>query len=102
MWLTPPSTKRNVAYDCHLGSIMTAVIRTGPARRLGGPVSQESSVAQQVVHVGPAARPGGAPIRPGGPAARPGATVVSVALARLVVKRSIREGGVNQEHVRRL
>jgi ParB-like chromosome segregation protein Spo0J len=28
--------------------------------------------------------------------------VVSVALARLVVKRSIREGGVNQEHVRRL
>jgi hypothetical protein len=27
---------------------------------------------------------------------------VSVALARLVVKRSIREGGVNQEHVRRL
>jgi ParB-like chromosome segregation protein Spo0J len=34
--------------------------------------------------------------------ARPGATVVSVALARLVVKRSIREGGVNQEHVRRL
>jgi ParB-like chromosome segregation protein Spo0J len=28
--------------------------------------------------------------------------VVSVALARLVLKRSIREGGVNQEHVRRL
>jgi hypothetical protein len=34
--------------------------------------------------------------------ARPDAAVVSVALARLVVKRSIREGGVNQEHVRRL
>jgi hypothetical protein len=34
--------------------------------------------------------------------ARPDATVVSVALARLVVKRSIREGGINQEHVRRL
>jgi ParB-like chromosome segregation protein Spo0J len=33
---------------------------------------------------------------------RSGAAVVSVAVARLVVKSSIREGGVNQEHVRRL
>jgi hypothetical protein len=33
---------------------------------------------------------------------RPGAAVVSVAVARLVVKSSIREGGINQEHVRRL
>jgi len=33
---------------------------------------------------------------------RPGGAVVSVAVARLVVKSSIREGGVNQEHVRRL
>jgi hypothetical protein len=41
-------------------------------------------------------------MRPGGTTARPDATVVSVALARLVVKRSIREAGVNQEHVRRL
>lgn len=56
---------------------------------------RESRVAQQIAHVGPAGRPGAA-------AARPGASVVSVALARLVVKRSIREGGVNQEHVRRL
>lgn len=59
-------------------------------------------MAQQIAYVGPAVRPGGAVVRPGGRAARPGATVVSVALARLVVKRSIREGGVNQEHVRRL
>ncbi|MBB3606502.1 hypothetical protein FHT40_006193 [Mycolicibacterium sp. BK556] len=36
------------------------------------------------------------------PPLRPGAAVVSVAVARLVVKSSIREGGVNQEHVRRL
>jgi hypothetical protein len=33
---------------------------------------------------------------------RSGAAVVSLAVARLVVKSSIREGGVNQEHVRRL
>lgn len=36
------------------------------------------------------------------PPLRAGAAVVSVAVARLVVKSSIREGGVNQEHVRRL
>lgn len=59
-------------------------------------------MAQQIAHVGPSVRSGGAAGRPGGAVARPGATVVSVALARLVVKRSIREGGVNQEHVRRL
>ncbi len=59
-------------------------------------------MAQQIAYVGPAVRPGGAVVRPGGSTARTGATVVSVALARLVVKRSIREGGVNQEHVRRL
>lgn len=58
-------------------------------------VSQESNVAQQIAHVA-------APVRPGGAAAHPGAAVVSVALARLVVKRSIREAGVNQEHVHRL
>jgi ParB-like chromosome segregation protein Spo0J len=52
-------------------------------------------VAQQIAHIGP-------PVRLGGAVARPGATVVSVALARLVVKRSIREAGVNQEHVHRL
>lgn len=52
-------------------------------------------MAQQIAHIGPSVRPGGA-------AAHPGATVVSVALARLVVKRSIREAGVNQEHVHRL
>jgi hypothetical protein len=33
---------------------------------------------------------------------RSGAAVVSLPVARLVVKSSIREGGVNQEHVRRL
>jgi ParB-like chromosome segregation protein Spo0J len=33
---------------------------------------------------------------------RSGAAVVSLAVARLVVKSSIREGGINQEHVRRL
>jgi hypothetical protein len=48
----------------------------------------ESTVAQQMVR-------NVAPVRPG-------AAVVSVAVARLVVKSSIREGGVNQEHVRRL
>jgi ParB-like chromosome segregation protein Spo0J len=59
-------------------------------------------VAQQIAYVRPVIRPGSAAVRPGGSTARPGAAVVSVALARLVVKRSIREGGVNQEHVRRL
>jgi ParB-like chromosome segregation protein Spo0J len=59
-------------------------------------------VAQQIAHIRSAVRPGGAVVRPAGAAPRPGATVVSVALARLVVKRSIREGGVNQEHVRQL
>ena len=52
-------------------------------------------MAQQIAHIEP-------PVRPGGAVARPGAAVVSVALARLVVKRSIREAGVNQEHVHRL
>lgn len=52
-------------------------------------------MAQQRSYVAPA-------VRHGVTVARPGATIVSVALARLVVKRSIREGGVNQEHVRRL
>ena len=33
---------------------------------------------------------------------RPGPAVVSLPVARLVVQSSIREGGVNQEHVRRL
>jgi ParB-like chromosome segregation protein Spo0J len=59
-------------------------------------------VAQQIAHIGSAVRPGGTVVRPGCATARPNATVVSVALARLVVKRSIREGGVNQEHVQRL
>jgi ParB-like chromosome segregation protein Spo0J len=59
-------------------------------------------VAQQIAHIGPGVRQAGTAVRPGGASARPNATVVSVALARLVVKRSIREGGVNQEHVQRL
>jgi ParB-like chromosome segregation protein Spo0J len=59
-------------------------------------------VAQQIAHVGPTVRHGGTVIRPGCATARSGAAVVSVALARLVVKRSIRESGVNQEHVQRL
>jgi ParB-like chromosome segregation protein Spo0J len=59
-------------------------------------------VAQQIAHVGPAVRHAGTVGRPGCAAARSGAAVVSVALARLVVKRSIRESGVNQEHVQRL
>lgn len=59
-------------------------------------------MAQQIAHVGPAVWSGGAVVRPGGAVPRPGATVVSVALARLVLKRSIREGGINQEHVREL
>lgn len=59
-------------------------------------------MAQQITYLGPGMRPGRSVVRRGGTVARPGATVVSVALARLVVKRSIREGGVNQEHVRRL
>ena len=58
-------------------------------------------MAQQIAHVGPALGTGGAVVRTGDPAPRPGA-VVSVALARVVMKRSIREGGVNHEHVRRL
>lgn len=41
-------------------------------------------------------------VRSNGAVVRPAGTVVSVAVARLVVKSSIREGGVNQEHVRRL
>ena len=52
-------------------------------------------MAQQIGYAGPT-------VRHGLTVARPGASVVSVALARIVVKRSIREGGVNQEHVRRL
>jgi ParB-like chromosome segregation protein Spo0J len=52
-------------------------------------------VAQQIAQIRP-------PVGSGGAVARPGAAVVSVALARLVVKRSIREAGVNQEHVHRL
>ena len=52
-------------------------------------------MAQQIAHIEP-------PVRSRGAVARPGATVVSVALARLVVKRSIHEAGVNQELVHRL
>ena len=59
-------------------------------------------MAQQIAHIRSAVGPGGAVVRSGGAVPRPGATVVSVALARLVLKRSIREGGVNQEHVRQL
>jgi hypothetical protein len=59
-------------------------------------------VAQQIAHVGPAVRHAGTLGRPGCATARSGAAVVSVALARLVVKRSIRESGVSQEHVQRL
>lgn len=59
-------------------------------------------MAQQIAHVGPTVRHGGTVIRPGCATARSGSAVVSVALARLVVKRSIRESGVNQEHVQRL
>jgi ParB-like chromosome segregation protein Spo0J len=69
---------------------------------VGALFPRESSVAQQIAHIGPGVRQGGTAVRPGGGVARPNATVVSVALARLVVKRSIREGGVNQEHVQRL
>lgn len=54
-------------------------------------------MAQQIAQIGPSLRPKGTVA-----VARPGATMVSVALARLVVKRSIREAGLNQEHVHRL
>jgi hypothetical protein len=52
-------------------------------------------VPQQIVR-------GTAVLRPPGGVVRSGTGMVSVPVARLVVKSSIREGGVNQEHVRRL
>ena len=41
-------------------------------------------MAQQIAHIRSAVGPGGAVVRSGGAVPRPGATVVSVALARLV------------------
>ena len=103
MWLTPHPANRTVSFDCHLGSTMTASF---VARFRSLPVvtsfHRENRLAQQIAPVAPTVGPGGTVVRAGGATARFGATVVSVALARLVVKRSIREGGVNQEHVRRL
>lgn len=82
---------------------MTSVVRRRiVAGRWATSFHRESSVAQQTAHVGPTVRHGGTVIRPGCVTTRSGAAVVSVALARLVIKRSIRESGVNQEHVQRL